>query len=76
MKDSITTEEAGYQKIPADEIGSYEGEVNSAANNYTSVNRGFNPAEVPTPENSKRKGDVSQLPVGLDSAPNIGNLSC
>jgi len=57
-------------------IGSYEGNVNSENNNYTSVNRGFAPAEVPTPDNSKRKTDSSQLPANQDSPANSGNLCC
>ena len=36
----------------------------------------YAPAEVPTPENSKRKTDSSQLPAGQDSPAPTGNLSC
>ena len=73
-KDSITSTGAGYQKQPANEIGSYQSPELSTE--FSEINRGFPVGAVPTPENSKRKSDVSQLNPGMDSAPNVGNLSC
>lgn len=77
-KDSVTTEGAGYQKTPADEIGSYEASTADlgAKNSYDVNNIAYPVGAVPTPDNSKRKSDVSQLNPGQDSAPNVGNLSC
>lgn len=75
-KDSVTTNGAAYKaNVP---IGSYEGSSSDMGKNnlYMTNNMAYPEASIPTPENSKRKSDVSQLSPELDSPANVGNSSC
>lgn len=64
----------GYQKSPADEIGSHAS--SELGTEYSQINLGYPVGSVPTDDNSKRKTDSSQLSASQDAPATIGNSSC
>jgi len=72
-KDSTTSDSAGYKANTP--IGNYE-QSPELGKEYGQINMAYPVASVPTPDNSKRKTDSSQLPANQDSPAPVGNSSC
>jgi hypothetical protein len=65
-----------FSKTGLNTIGVTEAKGYSLNEDYANVNQAYPVGEVPSPDNSKRKTDSSQLPANQDAPAHIADGSC